>query len=360
MDLKNYRVVTLANTKFFRHYLEEYLPSKVVIPSEIIKLEEIREIACAYTDIKFILTSGSEDNRDFPNKPVSINEPGILFIRNINGLSDFKKVISTIDETGFPGKDTGATILESPEIDKELRFIKQQVIAVFSPQGGIGKTTIAANIASYFGKIRKVKTLLIDFNFMEGASDLSLRMKIPGYPNLGVFIENIQESLGAIEQSTLKVKELNINLILPPISLHQSDRFDIEMLNSLIYAARSIYNYIIIDLPCRFDNVFLETLNLSTVVLLITGQEASQVLKLKNYLKFLNLNQKRGLVINNVNEMPGLDVEDIKVISEIPLFSVIPLIKKNEIDFLKIGRNNTEILDMQVHLIDLINNIVLI
>ncbi len=185
-------------------------------------------------------------------------------------------------------------------------------------------------------------------------------MRLPKYPNLDIFIEEMHESYRALNESVLKVKELNVDVLLPPVSLYRSDKFDTGLLNSLIFTARSTYNYIIVDLPNRFDSIFMEMLNLSTVVLFLTGPELQQVLKPQNYIKFLPPEQKRGLLINNVNKADRLDLKDMSFITEIPVFGVIPLIRKSEMNFLKIGRESTDIVDMQPYIIDLINRIILI
>ncbi len=359
IQLKHHRVVALENEKFFKHYLEEYMPGYIIVSSEMHNIEEIIEFTRLFKNTRLIITC-NDKSEIRPDYLSLINRYGTLVLDKIGTLPKYKKILKTIDGISQPGKHGGISELKSLKIDQEIRFINQQVVSVFSSQGGIGRTAIAANIACFFGKTGKIKVLLFDMNFAEGPSDLSLKMRLPQYPNLDIFIEEIHESYRALNESVMKVKELNIDVLLPPVTLYRSDKFDTELLNSLIFTARSTYNYIIVDLPNRFDSIFMEMLNLSTIVLFLTGPELQQVLKPQNYIKFLPPEQKRGLVINNINKADSLDLKNMSFIVDIPVYGVIPLIKKNEMTFLRIGRESTEIVDMQPYIIDLINRIILI
>lgn len=357
VKLKNYRIVFINNVKFLKHYVEEFLPSFIIIPEELKNSDDFLRFILNFSDIKLIftsknkiLTSGSH-SRFFSNSGCKN-----LFLENIESIRDYIRILSIIDnnEKVVMSKTGLNTSISTANEGKGFKFINQQVISVFSLQGGVGKTTLAFNLAFYLQNIANVRILIIDLNFSDGRSDMSFAVGLPESPNLGCYIEGIADDYESFLNSILSLKNLNIDFIQPPVSIFQSDKFSIDMLDNLIYHARNGYNFIIADIPYRYDNICLEMLNLSTLIFFLIFPSPGAIARVKNMQELLQGNQKKGIIINNVFNIDDFylkyAIEDLKI----PVLNHIPFLSDDNKKFLKIGKFKTGILDMQKEMAELI------
>ncbi|MCL4386757.1 MAG: AAA family ATPase [Cyanobacteria bacterium] len=234
------------------------------------------------------------------------------------------------------------------------KFIKRHIISFYSVQGGAGKTSLAFNFAWLLKNISNIKILLLDLNFSEGPSDLQISLNLPALPNLSVFMDLVSESSEALRASIISPEGLNMDILQPPLSVSQSDKFNIDMLNCLIYTAGNIYNFVIVDVPCRYDNISLEMLNLSTItVVVMDSVSRAAICRLENLQKFLPGYQQKILIINKI---PGGQLKprnDIRYGAGYNCCQKIPFIEENELKYLKNGRRRINIIDLQTQIANL-------
>lgn len=334
-----YLVICLEDLRLLRHYIEEFMPSYMIISSELENYKNAVHFIDKNTNCEVIITGAGKTSA----------ESGNLFISDFSKAEDLDKVLRIIDKI----EDE---IKINPSGD--IKFINQQVISFFSLQGGVGKTALAFNFAWYLKNIKNVKILLIDLNFAQGPSDLTSSLTLPGVPNLSLFIEKVACGYEALTESIVKLDNSNIDILQPPLSLHQSDRFDVDMLESLIYNGRSNYNFIIADLPFRFDNIFMEMLNLSTSSLLVLNPNPGAIVRTNEFKKLLPEHQDKGIIVNNVNGRQNYGSRDLKALLDIPVFEQIPYICEKEISYLKYGKRVFKIIDLQSRIINTVNKII--
>ncbi len=199
-------------------------------------------------------------------------------------------------------------------------YLKQQIISFYSMQGGAGRTTAALNLAWFLQGLPKAKVLFVDFNFSVGQSDTAMKMNFPACPNLCSFVEKIENPYIAYKESILSFKDFKAHFIQPPLSLLQSDKFSIDMLNELIYLARNDYDFIIADLPSGYANICMEMLNISTIICFVSTMES---------------------------------------IAGIPLYSVVKRQEPKNSRYLTVGGYTTIIPDLQQYMVDLAGRMLL-
>ncbi|MGM0365129.1 MAG: AAA family ATPase [Actinomycetota bacterium] len=272
------------------------MPDYIILEENVPNYREVRHFIQANTTSELIISGRNKNNA----AGIQVNE--------IGNPDELARVLDLIDNL---------------EDEKEkYKVVNQQVTSIYSVQGGVGKTSIAFNIAYLIGKMKNVEVLLIDLNFCEGQGDLASRLNIPMVPNLSVFIEAVEDSPASLWESIISLNKINIDILQPPLSIEQSDNFDLNMLYEVIYSARKKYGYIICDLPNRYDNHVLEALNLSTKSILLLTEEKAAVQRINKFNKFLSETQKKFAVINKVgkknNRTQGLrDALDVPVLGEI-------------------------------------------
>ncbi len=334
LDFPEFNVVNVGNPDYLKHYIEEYIPEYVIVSNAIKNIDKITEFIMNRTSSKLII---AEDKIE---KSVKKN-PRCIYIDSLKTSEDLKKIFNVIATIDRNKKNLSNT---------KNKYVKQELISFYSTQGGCGKTTIAFNFAWSLRKIKSLKVLFIDLNFHEGPTDLIVNLNVNSYPNIFNFIEKSAYESNTLKQSVINIKNTNIDMLFPPLSIKQSDNLSIEVLNELIYEARNNYNFIVTDLPFCYSNINLEMLALSTMAVSINAPEISSSLRLKNMAKYLNDDMEKIHILNNLRNTDLRIIPQIESILEEKVFNVIPFITKADRNFIK-GINTTySVLDMQRYL----------
>ncbi|MBC7334324.1 MAG: AAA family ATPase [Actinobacteria bacterium] len=324
-----FKIVSLERESYIIPYIEEYMPSYIILNPDIHDFETIVSYINKNTEAKLIIAGSyrkSAENSCY--KHVCVSE--------IRSLEDLEQILNIIDEIEA----------EENPVKEEYKFIPQQVISFYSVQGGVGKTTLAFNLAWFLKNLDGARVLIVDLNFCEGPSDLTVKLNLSSSPNLGFFIEKISNEEEAFLNSMVSIRS-GIDVLQPPLSLCQSDRFNIDMLGSLVYLARRNYNFIIADVPFRYDNICLEMLNLSTISFLVLWPFLGSVLRGNSFGKFLPANQRKGIIFNLVRDEEVGNLKEFEEMLNLPLVGIIPHFCKEERKFIRDGNEFFEILDFQ-------------
>jgi cellulose biosynthesis protein BcsQ len=340
IKLQNYNIVILNNISFIKHYLEEYIPDYIILSEEF---ESCKEIIDYMSDNNmgelFIIGSGDKKN----------NFSGNIYLGEAKNAGNLERVLRIIDNLERK---------EDMNIKNKYKIIPQQIISFYSIQGGVGKTSIVFNFAWYLKDIIEGRVLIIDLNFCEGPSDLTINLNLGLSPNLSVFIENITGGGDCFNNSIINLNGDNkIDILQSPISIYQSDRFNIDMLDSIIYSARNKYDIILADIPFRYDNISLEMLNLSTASILVLSSDMKLLPRIINFKKFLPSEQKKGIVFNKISQRNKTYIDECKNVSGIPVYERIPRISEENMGKIRGTGATFNILNLQNEMQDLVSSI---
>jgi len=328
MTLKNHEVAILNCNYYYKHHIEEYMPDYIILSADIDNYSEISKYIAGKQSIKLIVTDKNRLDIDQSGNVLQISET-----TSSGQINDILNVIDKIDQV-------------KPDNNGKCKYAKQEVLSFYSIQGGVGKTSIAFNTAWYLSKRNIGRILLIDLNFCEGPSDISIRLKVDRLANMSSYIKNTLKGAGNIQDSITNLN--NIDIMIPPLSLHQSDGFNLDMLTNLIYSARSDYDVIIADIPFRYDNVSLEMLNLSTSSVVVLSPDISLAPRVIDFQKFLPGKQKKAAILNKVEEGDMQIKKDYESIIGIPVCGQFDFVPKNNRKLLKDGKSVIGLPDMQV------------
>ena len=203
-----------------------------------------------------------------------------------------------------------------------------EVIVITSGKGGVGKTTVTANLGVALAKLGK-KVLLID-------ADIGLRNldMILGLENRIVYdILDVLEGKVSPEKAYVKDKRgLNLYL-LPANQTKNKDAVNTEKWLELVKDIKSKgeFDYIIIDSPAGIEQGFKIAVSPADRAFIVVNPEVSSVRDADRVIGLLESMEKEDywIIINRIKwkmvkrgEM--LSVEDILDILKAPLIGVIP------------------------------------
>ncbi len=148
-----------------------------------------------------------------------------------------------------------------------------RVVAVFSPKGGVGKTTIAFNLAVALGQLG-VATALIDGSLQYG--DLRALLKVPSdAPSiLDLPTDRVQES---DMRDVMWRDPAGVDILLAPPRVEMAEMVSARDVEKTISLMRRLYQAIVIDTPTTLSEVTLEMLDVSDVVLSVVTYDSTTI-----------------------------------------------------------------------------------
>jgi pilus assembly protein CpaE len=178
--------------------------------------------------------------------------------------------VLTLPFTGFELVNTLSHVL----VDRQARVAGScRVVAVFSPKGGVGKTTIAFNLAVALGQIG-VRTCLIDGSLQYG--DLRALLKVPqDVPSiLDLPTDRIQE---ADLQEVLWHDPAGVDILLAPPRVEMAEMVSARDVERTISILRRLYKAVVIDTPTNLSEVTLAFLDASDLILSIVTFDSTTI-----------------------------------------------------------------------------------
>ena len=266
-------------------YLEKYFQKNKKIDILLIKPEMYYEEIPKQLIRNIIILSGKKDLTEFKGYPI---------VKKYQTGEELYKELLNIYTTNNSGVDQ---ILENS--NKEV-----SITTVYSPIGGIGKTTIAIALALTLCKLSKAVLYL----------NLEDIQSTPAFFNC-TCSRNLSDLLYFVKDRNDKFQEKLQTIVLKDITSGLNyfgpvdSVLDIEDLNSedTKFLMESLYKtnryeYIIIDLSSRFNSNYNEILSKSSKVLIPIGQDKLSSVKLDNLLKQTDKLDNFYFIINKYRE----------------------------------------------------------
>lgn len=204
---------------------------------------------------------------------------------------------------------------------------KCKIISVFSNKGGIGKTSLATNLALELSKITKESVALIDMNFQMGDITTFLDLK-PSF-NISYMLENIDKINETFLLSTLeKYKNSSLYILADPPYFKQADNIQPKQITKLFNTLKETFSYIIVDAEASFDGKNIAALDNSDLILLVT---VANIPALRNTQRCLELFEKLGydknktqIVVNRHMENDEIKEDDVEKVLSKSVYWKIP------------------------------------
>jgi pilus assembly protein CpaE len=148
-----------------------------------------------------------------------------------------------------------------------------RVISIFAPKGGVGKTTIAFNLAVSLSQLG-VATALIDGSLQYG--DLRALLKVPSdVPSiLDLPTDRVQES---DLRDVMWRDPAGIDILLAPPRVEMAEMVSARDVEKTISLLRRLYEAIVIDTPTSLSEITLALLDASDVVLSIVTYDSTTI-----------------------------------------------------------------------------------
>lgn len=202
-----------------------------------------------------------------------------------------------------------------------------KIISVFSNKGGIGKTSLATNLALELSKITKENIALIDLNFQMGDITTFLDLK-PSF-NISYMLENLDKINETFLLSTLeRYKKTSLYVLADPPYFKQADNIQPRQITKLFNTLKETFSYIIVDAEASFEGKNIAALDNSDLVLLVS---VANLPALRNTQRCLELFEKLGydkekvkIILNRYMENDEIKEADVEKVLSKKIYWKIP------------------------------------
>jgi pilus assembly protein CpaE len=238
--------------------------------------------------------------REFLVKPFSLDEL-IESIRHVHQLS-----LSQRRVVAEPG---GAVAHASPG-----RKRKARVFSVFSLKGGVGRSTLASNLAVAIRNQNPDKEVgLIDGNLLHG--DLGVILNATDNKTIADIMRNFQTLDRDLVTDILVTHSSGVKILLAPPDAQTGEQVSGEHMRQVLDHMLNMFDFIVCDTRPSFDEVTLTLLDHSDQILLMLTLELTAIKGAKQYLELSDLlgydNDRIALVLNRANVQAGIPVADV-------------------------------------------------
>lgn len=204
---------------------------------------------------------------------------------------------------------------------------KCRVMTVFSNKGGIGKTSIATNLALELAKITKENVALVDLNFQLGDITAFLDLK-PSF-NISYMLQNLDKINSEFLLNTVeKYKDTSLYVLADPPYFRQAENISKNQISKLFEKLKETFSYVVVDTDATFDAKTVTALDNSDLIFLVT---IVNLPALRNCQRILDLFDKLGyekektqIVINRYMENDEIKEEDVEKVLEKDVYWKIP------------------------------------
>ena len=198
------------------------------------------------------------------------------------------------------------------------------VVSVFAPKGGVGKTTIAVNIAVALREQTHSQVLLLDADV--GVGNVTAVLEVQYKYGLADLADSPPEEWtdAAFEQLVSTHAESGVRVLTWGSDPAQSERVGVDLLLAALRWAKRHHSHVIVDNHPGYDDRTMAMLTLSDEIFLVITPEVGA---LRNSAQFLDLAREVGLgsmvkvIVNRANH--GIKLADMARALGLPIAATI-------------------------------------
>ncbi len=263
--------------------------------------------------------------RDFLTKPPSGDEL-MSTIRRVYEMGKERVAMMPAQ----PAAPTGVAVAEGQKPRRE-----GNIIAVFSPKGGVGCTTIAVNLAIALQRMLDgARVSLMDASVQFG--DVGVMLNLQASRSMADLVPHIEELDADLLNSVLAPHGSGVKALLAPPRPEEAEVILTggsvggadAVINALLDLMRSEFDVVVVDTWSWVDDITLSILDAATLIVLVVMPNIPAIKSARLFLEVARQldysMDKIALVVNGVDRRMGIRVEQIEQ-AMIPVVAQIPM-----------------------------------
>jgi pilus assembly protein CpaE len=246
--------------------------------------------------------------REFLVKPFSADE----LVNAIRHVHEIEKVKRARYQQVAPPQGGGAG---GQSLTAQLQPQRGKIITFFSPKGGVGRTTIATNLAVALHQSTNLPVVLVDGSLPFGDIAVILNMS-PKAKTIADLVGSFEQVDSEVLESVLVQHSTGIKVLLAPPTPEAAELITGANIKKVLETLRESYAFVVVDTWPSFQEQVLTMLDVADVILTLMTLE---ITSLKNVRVFMEIAEKLGydehkvqLVANRNDSSGGIKASDVE------------------------------------------------
>jgi pilus assembly protein CpaE len=214
-----------------------------------------------------------------------------------------------------------------PKLEERPPGEHGKIIAVFSPKGGVGCSTLAINLAIALYRVEGKPVALVDGSLQFG--DVAVLLNLQANRSLADLAPHIDELDYDLLNHVVLEHSSGIKALLAPPRPEMADLIAPGILNTILEELRNLYAYIVVDTPNTLADATLTVLDTADRVVLITTPDIPSIKNAKLFFEVTEALEypldKTILILNKADRHANIRAEDIQASIKHPVAAQIPL-----------------------------------
>jgi pilus assembly protein CpaE len=208
---------------------------------------------------------------------------------------------------------------QKSELEKVTPKGAGTVLSVYSGKGGAGTSLIAANLANNLALHSGRRVLLVDLNLQFGGIHTLLNIRHDRHlGDLKPVIRELTES--QLNNVLCKLEESQLHILLSPNSPEESEQFHSEDIELLLFACRSYFDVIVLDLPKELNEISISALNNTDHIFYVVSLERPAIVRMQNVLDLLDRyhlidDERVSIIVNRFSKKHDIGLTELQRMS---------------------------------------------
>lgn len=258
--------------------------------------------------------------REFLIKPFSSEELANS-LRRVNQLAQTRRQLLPQAPAAPPPEDGGSYGQHS--MPQRPRGAK--IIALYSPKGGVGVTTIAVNLAIALREETRGRVAIVDASFQFG--DVGVLLNLPANRTIADVVEAKHDPDEDLLAGVLAAHSSGIKVLLAPPQPEQAELVTPDHVRKTLEVMKKMFDYIVVDTGKAISDPLLAVFDASEQIILLSTADISS---LKDAKLFFEVTQKLEypasktlLVLNKYDGKSGINSRDVEGNIKHPVTGVV-------------------------------------
>ena len=190
------------------------------------------------------------------------------------------------------------------------------VVAVFAPKGGVGRSTLAANLAVASATDLHRSVALVDANFQFGDLGLLLNVNPNNTASIADALAELAEGHADAVDAALINHQSGVKVLLPPPSPEMAELITADHMRRILSRLRQRNDLVVVDTSSQLNDPTLTILDAADVVLTVLTYDLASI---KNTRVFLGVAERLGysdekvkVVLNKADSTNGITLADLE------------------------------------------------
>jgi pilus assembly protein CpaE len=200
------------------------------------------------------------------------------------------------------------------------------IVAVVGVKGGIGKSTVASNVAVALAEETRQQIAMIDLDLQFG--DAALMLDLVPTQTIEQAASEFSGTDPQVIRGYLTDHSSRVKLLAAPTTPEGAETITEHNVQQILESLAATHDYVVVDTSAQLDDISMRAMDMATIVLLVVVPEVPCVRRSRAALALMRewgySRDKVKLVVNRTKKKSEVSIAEIEKVIEYPVYAQIP------------------------------------